>query len=87
MLVIVCPHCGPRNSNEFSFLGERVARPAADVTTRADWRRYLYTRENAAGPERERWFHVSGCRRILDVQRDTVTNEILSVRDVTEASR
>lgn len=86
MLVMMCPHCGPRNSNEFSFLGERTARPAADVTTRAEWRRYLYTKNNVAGTESERWFHGSGCRRVLDVERDTVTNEVLSVRDVAEAT-
>ncbi len=87
MLVIVCPHCGPRNSNEFSFLGERSSRPAVATTTPDEWRRYLYTKDNAAGSQLERWFHVSGCRRFLDVERDTVTNEIRSVRDVAEDAR
>lgn len=87
MLVIVCPHCGPRNSNEFSFLGERSSRPTADEPTPAEWRRYLYIQDNTAGWENERWFHVSGCRRFLDVERDTVTNEIGAVRDVGEAAR
>ena len=86
MLVIVCPHCGPRISNEFSFLGERSSRPNAETATPAEWRRYLYFRDNAAGWEAERWFHVSGCRRFLDVERDTVTNEIRSVRDVGKAA-
>lgn len=87
MLVIVCPHCGPRNSNEFTFLGERSTRPAVAATTPAAWRHYLYFKKNAAGEEGERWFHVSGCRRFLDVERDTLTNEIRSVRDVGEAAR
>ena len=86
MLVIVCPHCGPRNSNEFSFLGERSSRPPAAATTPAEWRRYLYLKDNPAGWESERWLHGAGCRRFLDVERDTVTNEIRSVRDVGDAA-
>lgn len=86
MLLIVCPHCGPRNSDEFSFLGERSSRPVAGTTTAAEWRHYLYLKDNAAGWQGERWFHIAGCRRFLDVERDTVTNEIRSVRDVAEAA-
>jgi heterotetrameric sarcosine oxidase delta subunit len=81
VLVIICPHCGPRNSDEYSFQGEIVPRP--DVTSDAgEWRRYLYVKENAAGWQKERWFHVSGCRRFLNIERDNVTNEIRSVTDV-----
>ncbi len=87
MLVIMCPHCGPRNSNEFAFLGERSSRPAGDAATPAEWRRYLYIKDNAAGWESERWFHGSGCRRFLDVDRDTVTNEIRTVRDAGGAAQ
>ncbi len=81
MLVIICPHCGPRNDAEFTYRGEVVARPGPD-TDPATWRRYLYTRENAAGWQKERWFHVSGCRRFLDLERNTTTNEIRRVRRV-----
>ena len=81
MLVIVCPHCGPRNSDEFSFHGEATSRPGPGPTP-PEWRRYLYHKDNAAGRQVEQWFHVSGCRRFLRVERDTVTNEILAVADV-----
>lgn len=81
MLLIACPHCGPRNSNEFSFLGESSSRPAAGAATSAEWREYLYVKGNTAGWERERWFHTAGCRRFLDLERDTTTNEIRSVSD------
>lgn len=80
MLVIPCPHCGPRNSDEFDFSGEVVSRPGPD-TNAATWRRYLYMRTNAAGWQFERWFHVSGCRRFLMVERNLDTNEIRSIRD------
>ena len=79
MLLITCPHCGPRNSDEFSFNGEVRPRPDVNATNAAEWRRYLYMRENLSGWVSERWFHVSGCRRFLMVERHTVTNEIRSV--------
>jgi heterotetrameric sarcosine oxidase delta subunit len=80
MLLITCPHCGPRDDAEFIHRGEVLARPGPDADP-ATWRRYLYTRANLAGWQTERWFHVAGCRRFLTVERDTVTNEIRSVRD------
>ncbi len=85
MLLILCPHCGPRNADEFSFGGELVRRPGPD-TGQESWRAYLYTKENLAGWEREQWFHGSGCRRFLEVERNTITNEIRLVRDVAEGT-
>ena len=51
MILIPCPHCGPRNSDEFVWAGERPRRPdpAATTTTPAEWRAYLYERVNPAG--------------------------------------
>lgn len=80
MLVIACPHCGPRNSDEFTFNGEVVARPDP-ATDPATWRRYLYMKRNEAGWQSERWFHAAGCRRFLSIERHRTTNEIRSVRD------
>ncbi len=80
MLLITCPHCGPRNSDEFSFGGELTSRPGPDADAAA-WRAYLYDKRNLAGWQEERWFHVSGCRRFLLVERHTVSNEIRAVRD------
>lgn len=78
MLLVVCPHCGPRNDAEFTYQGEVVARPPvdADPTT---WRRYLYIKQNVSDWQTERWFHTSGCRRFLEVERHTATNEIRRV--------
>ncbi len=78
MLLIICPHCGPRNRSEFAYRDELVVRPPAD-TDPAAWRSYLYERRNTAGWQRVQWFHVAGCRRYLVVERHTVTNEIRSV--------
>ena len=80
MLLIPCPHCGNRNSDEFTFSGEVVPRPPLDSDA-AEWRRYLYMKANGSGWQEERWFHVSGCRRFLLVERNLDSNEILSARD------
>lgn len=80
MLMIICPFCGPRNSEEFSYQGEVRLRPDVNNTDPAEWRRYLYMNSNPSGWVSERWFHISGCRRHLMLERHTATNEI---RDVT----
>ena len=85
MLLISCPHCGPRNSSEFTYQGEGSARPDVDGVTASEWRTYLYVRDNTAGQVSEEWFHTAGCRRFLVVERDTTTNDISRVRDRAEA--
>jgi sarcosine oxidase subunit delta len=72
-LKIPCPNCGPRPYDEFSFRGELRAIDAA--THQEDFER-VYLRENAPGPQQERWYHLYGCRRWLTLTRDTVTNRI-----------
>lgn len=83
MLLIVCPHCGPRNNDEFVFGGEASSRPGPEVSPDT-WRSYLYDRANVAGWQTEQWFHVAGCRRFLNIERNTITNEIRSVWDASE---
>lgn len=87
MLVILCPHCGPRNSDEFTYLGEVRPRPDVNATDPAEWRRYLYMRTNQAGWVSERWFHVSGCRRYLMIERDVTSNEIRNVAPLGSEKR
>jgi len=86
MLVIMCPYCGPRNSSEFTFYGEMTSRPPVDSDAQS-WRRYLYDKRNVAGWQQERWFHSSGCRRFLLMERNTITNEIRGVEDVAGSWR
>lgn len=87
MLLISCPHCGPRAQSEFSYGGDAsVARPAApeDVDDGA-WVDYLYLRDNAKGSHDELWQHSFGCRRWLRVRRDVVTHEIISCAELPES--
>ena len=74
-LKIPCPHCGPRDHTEFTFGGE--LRPLEADGPDDDFIR-VYLRENAPGPQTERWFHSFGCRRWLTVSRDTVTSRIVA---------
>ncbi len=84
MLVIICPNCGPRNSDEFAHQGVIRIRPDPNTTDPVEWRRYLYMRSNPSDWVSERWFHVSGCRRYLLLERHTETNEIRDVALVGE---
>lgn len=73
-LLVPCPHCGERPYSEFSFGGE--LRPIEAPDADAEFAR-VYLRENAAGVQEERWFHLLGCRRWLTLHRDTVANRIV----------
>ncbi len=76
MIMLDCPFCGPRNVGEFAHLGEVVARPDPRTATPAQWRDYLYVRDNVAGVVRERWLHRAGCRKFFDAVRDTTDNTV-----------
>ena len=76
MIVVPCPNCGPRNSSDLRNCGEVVERPDPQTTTIAEWRSYLYLRENTADWMRETWYCRTGCRKYFVVERNTATNEI-----------
>jgi sarcosine oxidase subunit delta len=90
-MIIPHPVLGPRDAQEFVYLGD------ASLLNRPDWQAenageafhdYMYLRDNPAGPHRELWFHEQGDRSWLVVTRDTTTHEILKVemaRDVVLA--
>ena len=81
MLLITCPHCGPREESEFSCGGEaHIARPLAENSlTDVEFADYLFLRDNPKGIFLERWRHVAGCRRWFNMARDTVTHEIVEI--------
>ncbi|NUB09127.1 sarcosine oxidase subunit delta [Azospirillum sp. Vi22] len=81
MLLIPCPHCGPREEREFRCGGEsHVARPSfAEAPDDEAFAEYLYVRTNPRGVQAERWHHLYGCRRWFNLLRDTVTHEIAAV--------
>ncbi|SEK28087.1 sarcosine oxidase subunit delta [Roseovarius azorensis] len=90
-MIINHPLLGPRDAQEFTYLGD------AALIERPDWQaedahrqfyEYLYLRDNPAGEHRELWFHEQGDRSWLVVTRNTLTHEITHVdlaRDVARA--
>ena len=86
MLLISCPHCGPRAEIEFRCGGEsHIQRPGPHTAVSDSvWADYLYFRDNPKGLLLERWLHQAGCRRWFNVARDTVTHEIKAVYAMTD---
>ena len=90
-MIINHPLLGPRDSQEFVYLGDAALmhRPdgmAADALPK--FVDFAYLRDNPAGEHRELWYHEQGDRSWLVVTRNTVTHEILQVelaRDVARA--
>ncbi len=89
-MIIDHPLLGPRDAQEFVYLGD------ASLIDRPDWQAedaidrfhdYLYLRDNPAGLHRELWFHEIGDRSWLVVTRDTTTHEIVRVELAADAAR
>lgn len=78
MLLLTCPHCGPRDEIEFSHGGEAGrSRPRhPDALDDGAWAAYLFMRVNPRGRRRERWRHSAGCGRWFEVERDTVSHAL-----------
>jgi sarcosine oxidase, subunit delta len=79
VILLPCPHCGPRNASEFRYLGEALERPEPNAAGTGEWRAYLYLRRNPADWTTETWLHRAGCRKFLTVERHTVTNEVRAI--------
>lgn len=77
MLILTCPHCGPREERELVWGGEAgIARPdlsCDDVT----WTDYLFFRANPKGVVLEQWCCAAGCGQWFKVARNTLTHEVL----------
>ncbi|AKO96125.1 Sarcosine oxidase delta subunit [Marinovum algicola DG 898] len=89
-MMIDHPLLGPRDAQEFTYLGD------ASLIDRPDWQAedavdqfhdHLYLRDNPAGEHRELWFHEVGDRSWLVVTRNTLTHEITSVELARDVAR
>lgn len=84
-MLIPHPLLGPRDAQEFTYLGDAALLDRPDPDDADAFADYVYLRDNPAGVHRELWFHEQGDRSWLVVTRDTVTHEILGAelaRDV-----
>ena len=78
-MIINHPLLGPRDSQEFTYLGDvsLMNRPDWETDDAVDqFHEYLYLRDNPAGEHRELWFHEQGDRSWLVVTRNTVSHVI-----------
>jgi sarcosine oxidase subunit delta len=89
-MIINHPLLGPRDSQEFTYLGD------ASLIERPDWQAegavdafcdYLYLRDNPSGLHKELWYHEQGDRSWLVVTRNVATHEITSVELARDVAR
>jgi sarcosine oxidase subunit delta len=89
-MIINHPLLGPRDSAEFTYLGDAalIERPDWQSDTAAqEFYEYAYLRDNPAGKHRELWYHDGGDRSYLVLTRDTVTHEIFDVEMARDVAR
>jgi methylglutamate dehydrogenase subunit B len=89
-MIIPHPLLGPRDAQEFVYLGDAalIGRPDGMAPDAAEaFHDYLYLRDNPAGEHRELWFHEQGDRSWLVVTRNTVTHEITRVEPARDVAR
>ena len=89
-MIINHPLLGPRDSQEFVYLGDAslMHRPdglAADALDR--FHDYAYLRDNPAGVTRDLWYHEAGCSAWLVVTRNTITHEVLASELVADRKK
>lgn len=74
----VCPTCGSRPQEEFVFGGDHHVAPEWISDPDARNLDEVWMFENPRGEVVERWFHAAGCRRWIDVRRDTASGAVLA---------
>jgi sarcosine oxidase subunit delta len=92
-MIIDHPLLGPRDAEEFVYLGDAslIDRPDSLTDDAAErFHGYVYLRDNPAGEHRELWYHEHGDQSWLVVTRNTLSHEIVKVelaRDVALARK
>ena len=89
-MIINHPLLGPRDSQEFVYLGDAalIDRPDGMAEGSLDkFIEYTYLRDNPAGVHRELWYHEQGDRSWLVVTRNTITHEITAVELARDVAR
>ena len=88
-MIIHHPILGPRDAQEFVYLGDAslIERPDGMTDGIEAFHEYLYQRINPAGEHRELWYHEQGDRSWLVVTRNTVTHAITKVELARDVAR
>ena len=78
MLLISCPHCGPRAQTEFNY--ERTLDAIVPLEAAPELAmQLLFERTNPRGIDDELWRHSHGCRQFMALKRHRVTHAIIAV--------
>ena len=78
MLLISCPHCGPRAQSE--FIDERTLDALVPLEAAPELAmQVLFERSNPRGIDDELWRHSHSCRQFMTLRRHRVTHEIIAV--------
>lgn len=89
-MLIEHPLLGPRDSAEFTVLGDAALLDRPTDTDSPDapqaFHDYVYLRANPAGEHRELWYHEHGDHSWLVVTRDTLTHAIKRVELARDAA-
>jgi len=81
MMLIPCPHCGPRAQSEFIY--ERTVDSVVPLDAPSqEAMAKLFTRNTPRGVDDEIWRHTYGCRAWMILTRHRVTNEISESRAI-----
>ena len=88
-MIINHPILGPRDAQEFVYLGDAdlINRPDGLTASAQQMHDYTYLRSNPAGLHRELWYHEQGDRSWLVVTRNTLTHEITQVEMARDVAR
>jgi len=89
-MIIHHPLLGPRDSQEFIYLGDAALIHRPDGMAEGALEKfipYTYLRDNPAGLHRELWYHEQGDRSWLVVTRNTTTHEITAVELARDVAR
>ena len=78
MLLITCPHCGPRGQSEFTYERTLDAIVSLDLAPEQAMR-VLFERSNPRGLDDELWRHTFGCRQFITLRRHRATHAIEAV--------
>lgn len=83
MKLLECPLNGPRNIEEFQYLGPIRDDPDPDGLTDAEWARHLFRANNAAGVMLEWWRHRPS-NYVFVAERHIVTDTVLRTFDAAD---
>lgn len=76
MLLIPCPHCGPRDESEFDYGGRALVFPDLDAGP-GEWHAALHLPDPCADRVSEYWYHAGGCECWIRLTRDLHSHEFL----------